>query len=245
MSDIPLERRIRRMVPEILRRYSTPVTALVLGVIVPVACLLLDPVVFRSGRLGVAWLGEWWIEFYGLILLSTSAMLVWHLFRRFPSLFCGLLAAGSVVAVVLGIMMLPMTILGLFFAGVGILGLAPFFTAVAFCGCARRAHDQAGASFRPGVALFGFVLLVLVPVAAQAGVTQVVDQSIAALETGSDAERAEAVQHLRTLGVMFDPDVLVWRFDETQQLERREHLAAAYRDLTGDEIEFRQAFLDD
>ena len=221
--------------------FRHPAAAVVLGIVLPLMCLAFDPVVFRAG-FGEPILGAYKIAGYALMALSILALAAWLSMRRLPSIFCGFLLAGCVFALVLGIVMLPTTLPGLLFV-IGILGFAPFLTAATFWYCAMDARDAAGDRFEPGLAACAFLILVALPICAQAQVSHVTEHSVEMLIDGQDQSAERATRRLEMLGPLFDADVLVWRYDETDSEPARERLASAYTRLTGGDIQDRLRIL--
>jgi len=102
----------------------------VLGVIMPVLCLVFDPVVFRNLLpLGQAILSSIKIFGYVSIILGIIALSLWLLLRHHLSwlnaFLAGILLYGAFFALLLGIVLLPFSVIGLL-GLVGILGLHLF-----------------------------------------------------------------------------------------------------------------------
>ena len=107
------------------------------GFVMPVLCLAFDPIVFR------AWLSpevellvHWQFYAYTISALEMVALAAW-LFRadgagRPPAALGGMLLAGGLFSLVLGVLLLPFSLLGLIFFFVGALGFTPLFTAVVY-----------------------------------------------------------------------------------------------------------------
>lgn len=97
------------------------------GVVGPIACLVFDPIIFGPG-------GEYrnfTITAYVGIIVFVLVLTAWLLFRPWPSVFAGLLYAGSLFAMCIGVLIFPLTLIGLI-VGIGIFGLTPFLTAWVF-----------------------------------------------------------------------------------------------------------------
>jgi hypothetical protein len=135
------------------------VTAWWFGVIVPILMVAADPAIFRGNGIGEGgMLGFAVPGCYSAILLGMSA-LAFHLWsKRCSAFIAGVLAAATLFATVLGVVMLPITALGTFFLGIGILGLSPFFAALVIGPQARRAYQESTGDRRVPRFLLGFVL---------------------------------------------------------------------------------------
>lgn len=110
-------------------------------------CLLIDPIVFRSG-ISAPLLPEFRTFAYIATPLSGMLLLLWLSIKRLPrfliALLTGVFVASSIVSCYIGIRILPMTLLGLIFI-VGILGFLPFLTSlIYFRSTIRTFHSLRG-----------------------------------------------------------------------------------------------------
>jgi hypothetical protein len=218
----------------------------VFGIVLPLVCLYFDPIVFRAS-FGRPLLGSYAIVgavAIGLGLLSLSA---WAVIRRPPAFFAGLLAGGAIFAALLGLVLLPMSLIGLT-AGIGVLGFTPLATAFVFTRNAVRAYRQAragSASVRHLLSAVGLVVACGGPWAAQWYVTQEVSRATEMVLSADPAEAARGVSVLKRFRALADLDQLVIAYGREENPARRARLADSYRELTGDEIEHRLAILRD
>jgi hypothetical protein len=136
-----------------------PATAWWFGVIVPIVMVVVDPAIFRGNGIGEnGMLAEVMPGCYCAILLGMSA-LAHRLWRKRGSAFVGgVLAAATLFATVLGVVMLPITALGTFFLGIGIFGLSPFLAALVIGPQARRSYQESTGERRVPRFWLGFVL---------------------------------------------------------------------------------------
>lgn len=151
--------------------------AIWLGIVGPLACLAVDPCVFKWGDEHGPFLGEYRTFCYSFIGLEMLTLAAWRIARGRLGPWCGLVASillvGSAFAALIGVMLLPLTLLGLL-AGIGLLGLIPFLTARAYLRNAALAMEAARARlghrtfvFLP---MFGMVIAVGFPAFADLGV---------------------------------------------------------------------------
>ena len=100
---------------------------LLAGVLMPISCVLFDPGILRDSALGHVVIAA--------ILVQIAMLLACQLTPRgLPSVsafFAGSLSVGFLLAIGIGIAILPMTLLGMLLL-VGFLGTMPFFTAVVY-----------------------------------------------------------------------------------------------------------------
>lgn len=168
---------VRRSTSPAASVFRSPFVAATVGIFLPLICLAFDPIVFRTSFGGEPFLASYKIVGYGFISLSTFALAVWLPHRRFPSLFCGFLAAGCLFAIILGIVLFPISVFGLS-TMIGILGFSPFLTAATFGYCAKHARELAGNQFKPTLAVCAFALLTGLPLTTQAYASRMMDQSL-------------------------------------------------------------------
>jgi hypothetical protein len=147
------------------------------GFVMPVLCFVFDPLVFHrwlSYKPGL--FGRWQFYAYTISALAMVALAVWFFKAsrgggRPPAVLGGMLLAGGVFSLVIGVVLLPFSLMGLVFFLVGAFGFTPFFTAVVYLrngwraanpgrsGDGLRRHDAAAFAL-------GFVLALGVPVVA-------------------------------------------------------------------------------
>lgn len=102
---------------------------ILLGVVLPLACFVFDPYVFRTSS---PWRTEGVFEnyrpfFYAYFAIGSVAFLWW---RPAGPWLRGIHRACACAAVMLGVMLLPLSLLGALLFGLGLLGLSPLFIAV-------------------------------------------------------------------------------------------------------------------
>ncbi len=101
---------------------------LIFVLVLPTICLLIDPVVFVEANEAVT---------YAAYILFPTLMACFYATSWFggtsffSSILEGTLLLGAGLALAVGLLLLPLTIIGLFFL-IGALGLVPFFTAKRF-----------------------------------------------------------------------------------------------------------------
>lgn len=225
------------------------------GIILPVACLVFDPIVFRSDGWGFGpVLGPFRLFAYALIALEIAALAAWLALRGRAREWCGVLGgvmtAGAHFSLVVGVVLLPFSLLGLMLF-IGVLGFSPFLAALVYWRNGRRAR-RASARFltegpRKWLPVAAVVIVLVLPALAQLEVSRLVARSVTELASG-DAARAEAAA--RRLGLVgwaadADLDQLVWAYSKETDAARKERLARAYRGATGGDIERRLTILSD
>jgi hypothetical protein len=220
------------------------------GVLLPAFCVAVDPIVFRHGTYGGPLVKDHAVAGLAAIALAMLSLVAWFVLRRSSPLVAGLLAGllsgGAGLALVLGIYLLPMSIMGLLVA-IGIFGFAPFLTAFVFIRNSVRAYGHASRQTeRPwflATALFGFVLFCGGPLAAQGYVDREMDHANTLLESADAAEFAQGAALLKRYRLVGNLDPLVYRYDAEKDPTRRAALADLYRELTGQDVDRRLEIL--
>jgi hypothetical protein len=106
------------------------------GVILPIVCVAADQIVFSSA-FGVedALLGRYKMFAYLLSSVSIMSMTAWLLWgQRLGELrpyIGGLFIAGSVISFTVGVILLPFSLIGMFFL-IGFLGFTPLFSSFVY-----------------------------------------------------------------------------------------------------------------
>lgn len=207
------------------------------GIIVPMFCLVLDPIVFRSGVDTPLLKGY---EILGMtpILMGWLSLTAWLSMGRPAALLSGLMAGGALYALLLGIFLLPYSGIGMIFL-IGFLGYTPFITAFAFWRNAaiafQRARQSGIAAILP--AFLGFVIACACPFAAQFYVNHETSRALVLIQADDPETVGRGIVVLRRIGIVAGYDRLVDVYAEEESESRRGKLVKAYRELTGSDIE--------
>lgn len=119
------------------RTWGQLVFDIVFGVLLPIGCLIADPIVFRAG-LGDPLFGRYALFAYMVVGSAIFALIFWLLWRGLPAFLAGFFLADAIFALMLGVVLLPFSAMGLAI-GIGVLGFSPFLTFVVFYGHSLRA----------------------------------------------------------------------------------------------------------
>lgn len=222
----------------------------IFGLVLPVLCFVFDPIVFRSfggdlfGRDGVY--REVRLFAYSASALEMATLACWlFVIRKYPAWSRpagGVMAAGAFFSFALGVAILPFSIIGLLFVGVGALGFIPFVTALVYLRNARRAlrFNRTGTPVRGGAAVafaFGLAFALGMPAVAQRGTTQIIRDASAEVVAGGrlSPQRRGVVRALTLLsGESFED--LVRQYNSETNRDRKSLLAEAYWEVTGGDI---------
>jgi hypothetical protein len=221
----------------------------IFGLVLPVLCFVFDPIVFRGGgelfgRDGIYQRVRFFA--YSASALEMATLACWlFVIRRYPAWSRpagGVMAAGALFALAVGVAILPLSVIGLLFVGVGALGFIPFLTALVYFRNARRALrlNRAGEPVRGGATAafaFGVALALCMPAAAQRCARLVVRRASAEAVAGGELSpgRQRVVRALAFLsGETFDD--LVAEHNWETDAGRKSQLAEAYWEVTGRDI---------
>lgn len=138
-ASAPVPRRLR---PFWRRQFAEGATAaqrrfdIAFGIILPVLCFVFDPVVFREWHTADGGIyGRWRSYAYTVSTLQMVALAAWLLRAggagRPPAALGGVLFAGGLFSLLVGVAILPFSLLGLILF-VGVFGFTPFPTAVVY-----------------------------------------------------------------------------------------------------------------
>jgi hypothetical protein len=224
----------------------------VFGIFAPLACLIFDPAVFHL-RMGIPLnsplLGPWRVFFYVAIPLAVASLSVWYIFRSragylLPFL-AGIFVAGGVVSFLLGVALLPFSLLGLTYNGIGVFGFIPFITSYVYLRNYQPAL-RAAAPYDWKIVLFplGIAFAIVLPGLVWRQAANFVEAPLAQVADADESVRGAA---LGTLKMAFWCDVdcylpLITRYQREKDAARKQRIAAAYQALTGRDIE--RALLD-
>jgi len=193
-----------------------------IGIIAPILCVIFDPAVFRSdGLFGAGMLKDFRFYAYTEIAIGVAALAYFLLTRRGSAPLAGTLYAGALFSGLLGLFMLPLTLLGLLIL-IGIFGLTPFFSSFVMERNASRCWRESSTHTVRFKAL-----------------------RTAALQTGSEQKYAIAVRTLKFLKFGAKTDEIVFAYQKAADPKQRERLAQAYQAITGREIIERLTELND
>lgn len=178
----------------------------VFGVILPVVCFVFDPIVFKGAEMdSAAELGA--IKPFAYILsfvlvMAMSARLIWGEKLKWLNAFlAGLFFVGAAISLGIGVVLLPLSLLGLVML-IGILGFTPLLTSLVYFRAANRAYQSAKPFLEKRVLRSTFVLSaifsVVVPYVVNVEIKKTMDEMINgdAATVRADAQRLKYVAPL-------------------------------------------------
>src|SRR2546423_6033492 len=216
----------------------------IVGIILPILCLIFDPIVFRGGfgRSGGI-LKDYQLFAYIVIALEVLTLTLWLVWGAragaWSSAIGGILLAGALFSFVIALVLLPFSIFGLIFAFLGALGFTPFLTSFIYLRNGRRALRVANEGARGyefvGALLLGMVFVLGGPALAQWKVSRIAAQSVQELVRGGDQQHMAAAQRLKYINWIIDVDLdeLARAYGRSKDQAYRERLARVYWEITG------------
>jgi hypothetical protein len=217
------------------------------GLVLPVVCVCFDPVVFRSPEgLHRTFFGIYAVFGYACFALGWVALLVWLVSGCASGVLCGVLAGGALFASIVGLFLLPLSVI-LLVVVIGIIGFAPFLTAfVLFRNC-RRVCARLGSGGRKSLlgTVAGLVMFIGLPLTIQTYINRSIETAIDGIVAGNPVVGVSGLQAIKRYERIGSGDRLVWRYRTEKSATARDRIESAYRDLTGVSIEQRLADLAD
>lgn len=215
----------------------------VVGIVLPILCLIFDPFVFRSGgAFGGGLLKSLQVFAYIVIGLEVLTLGLWlasgERIRAWSRAVAGILLTGALFSFIIALVLLPFSLMGLIFYFIGALGFTPFLTAFIYLRNGQRALRVAGAnangSATVATLMLGTVFVLGGPALVQWKISQTVRESVQELTTGGTHQQAAAATRLKLMYriLVVDLDVLVWAYagstDQAQKRATGENLQGAY-----------------
>lgn len=116
-----------------------------MGVLLPMVCFYFDQGVFRSWPNDEGLLSNFQVPAYALAYSAIMAQAAWLLWGerlgKLKILVGFVLLAATVAALLIGLVLFPFSIIGMFFL-IGFLGFTPFFSAAVYWRSARKALGE-------------------------------------------------------------------------------------------------------
>jgi signal transduction histidine kinase len=247
------------------RQFMAPTTRIQIlfdmtfGVVAPVLCFVFDPIVFKA-EFDNPLLPQYQAFVYMVSAIEILLLIVWlacgpRLQLRTP-VMGGVLMAGALFSWIIGVLILPFTLLGLML-GIGVFGFIPFLTGLVYFRNGRSAFEfavdhPAGSPFltqrrsatsweRVRSTIMSCVLLLGPPAGLNLAASALVSQAMKAV-VYADQQRADlAIDEIRYLQLFAKPEVdqLVTAYAAENERTRKEELKRRYLKLTGNDIEER------
>ena len=213
----------------------------IFGIVLPIACLIGDPVVFKAdvGRPMIP--SNYIIICYWLIFLAILSLVICLQYRPKSLILSAILLLGSIISFVIGVNLLPLSVFALLIV-IGIFGFTPLFTGFVYLRNAYRTfiacRNQLTAK-QIILAITTITLITGIPMFAQVYANHEAQDAFNNILAG-DIEKGEtSIKRLKWLKIFVDTDELAWQYEQIDDSQKQQLIAKAYKELTGEDIEER------
>lgn len=222
----------------------------IFGVALPVLCFFFDPLVFKGDLWGTPYLGSFRPFAYLLSFACILSMITWLLYGdrlKWLNAFCaGLFAVGGIVSLSIGVVLLPISLLGLILL-IGALGFTPFFSALVYLRNAWRASRSARLFLEKKVLVNSLVLSAIVSLVVPLIANLQIERILEEMKNGDAATIRANAEKLRYVAPLVEFDLLALHYHRSNAIVRNSEqmrvLAEVYQDLTGVDIEEKTGVL--
>ena len=215
------------------------------GVIIPTICVAFDPVVFKGNLFRGALLGQVRPFAYLLSFTCIMAMTAWLIWgtklQWMASTVAGVFFLGSAISLVVGIVILPVSLLGLIIL-VGALGFTPLFSAVVYVRNGIRAYRVAVPAVGAVVAWRFTFLAGLFAFVTPSVVNIQISNIVSEVAHGDAATVRREGMTLRYISPLVNMDPVSIRYHAASEPDeknsaRMQELAHVYEEVTGKSID--------
>jgi hypothetical protein len=209
----------------------------IFGIVLPVICFTFDPIVF-SGN-GWAPFGEYkpfayLLNFASIMMLM--AFLLWGRKLKWVSGFLsGLFALGGTISLIVGIVIFPLSIIGLIIL-IGVLGFTPLFSAFVYWRNAVRAYKYAHPILGTQNFIYAAALTAIFGFAVPYVVNVKIQNELKTIEGGDVRTIQGSTERLWVVSPILNPAIIFRAsFDENSDRARKLALRESYKKLSGDD----------
>ncbi len=217
----------------------------------PVVCFVFDPTIFKGNAIGTAVLGNFKPFAYLLSFVSVMAMSAWLIWRAklkwLNAFLAGLFLVGGIISLGIGVVLLPVSLLGLIIL-IGILGLTPLFSAIVFLRNAFRAFQAAKPFLEKSVLVRTFALTVIFSAVIPSIINVEIERTLEEIANGDVQTIRTKSQILSYAAPIVNFDVLAARYftkSKPEDIERNQVFAEEYEYLTGKSLVTNNGFMMD
>ncbi len=212
------------------------------GILAPIVCLLVmafgDPLIAEIP--GLAFFNRYPIFNYSFVAISIFVLLIWLKMGIRIGCYSGLLAGamliGAAYSGLLGVVLFPMSVVGLMVA-IGAFGFTPLFTSYVFYRNAERACHlaQARLGYRRfvGTLFVGAVLAFSIPCLVEVYATRSLNHAVESITSGQPVAKAIP---LRLIAPIYH-NAFIAAYQRETNHDRQSQIAAAYREIFHRSIE--------
>jgi hypothetical protein len=111
----------------------------IMGVFMPMVCFFFDPIVFSDSGLLETYKIPAYLLAYSAIMATAASLLFGNRLKSAGMAVGMILSVAAIVSAFIGVILFPLSVIGLFWWLIGLLGFTPFFSAIVFWRNAVRA----------------------------------------------------------------------------------------------------------
>jgi hypothetical protein len=231
---------------------------IIFGIVAPIFCFWFDPIIFQdwlSSKGGQGILARYKLLVYLFSAIAICTLGLWLHFgtrsKKQSGIIAGVFLTGALFTFVLSLVLAPLSLAGVFFNDIGLLGFIPFFTSFVYWRNGIRALRQAKASLPRQSFVWsiisGIVFLIAIPTVVDYALSRIASDSLQVVlsETTDSRLKEQATTRLNYLEWYVDKREIIDAYDTETDKLRKERLAAVYQALTNQEIEEQIAIIND
>ena len=226
----------------------------IFGIVMPILCFYFDPGVFRSeyGNGHYFSIGQYVMVVYIFSATAITCLALWlafpQQFARYAPIIAGAFTPAAVFSFIVGVLMLPITLIGLIFI-IGVLGFVPFATGIVYLRNVKRVLNAPTLDLKiqkpVSMILAAALVTMLAPIVIQWQVSETVDRSMNEIVNNNIPTNESAVKTVKYLRWFANTDEIAQVYTLETNNERKERLARIYREITGKDINARLVRLND
>ena len=219
------------------------------GLILPLACFVFDPLVFKGGQQMNGPMLEFARPFaYLLAAVSMTSFVIWIIcsekLRWLNIPLSGILFTGSIVSFFVGFFILPFSLLGLVLV-VGALGFTPFVTSFVYLRNGMRAFNLARETEVSRIFMSGVLLASLAAFIFPAIFNLKLNEMVYKITHGDPATIETSTATLKYFSIFVGMDPVVNEYIREEHPSIKKALKNSYNEVTGGDIYLRWGEISD
>ena len=225
----------------------------IFGVVLPVICFLFDPIVFKGGIWGFSdpFFGSYKAFAYILSFALVMALLAFLMFgeklKWLNGLLSGLFAVGALISLAIGIVISPISILGLIVL-IGVLGFTPLFTGFVLARNSARAYKSAQPILDKKLRINCFALSAIFSLVLPYLVNVKIHETLDLMLNGNVNTVYSVGKKLKYIAPLVNLNALARQYRverSAENTDKQTAIADVYSDLSGENIEREVNILND
>lgn len=223
---------------------------IILGIILPIACLVFDPIIFKSGTLNDGLLSKINLFAYTFCAVEILTLIGWLLFgkalkniKAVGEIVAGILYSGAICSLILALLMTPISVVGLIIL-IGIFGFTPYFSAFTYLRQGRRIFKNSSnivPEKRILLVIVGIIVSLIIPFMVHMTIKVPINRSLNIILKNDKAHTEEAIKTLKRYRTLANTRAIYLAYHSYQNRENkdlRESLAYAYKEITGEDLTY-------